>query len=85
MTFKYDSWQWGIPLLILSAVLTRWMALFNGTFGFKLIYSNEIFISSNKNHQYFLQFNEVINDIFILFLVILGTYQIYANYFFLYV
>ena len=40
---------------------------------FELIfYSNEIFISSNKNHPYFLQFNEVKNGIFILF----GTFQI---------
>ena len=73
MAFKYDSWLWGISLLILSDV---WMTLFNGLFCFELIYSNEIFISSNKNHHYFLQLNEVINGIFILFLVILGTYQI---------
>ena len=64
MTFKYVS------------ILTRWMTLFNGIFSFKLSYLNEIFISSNKNHHYFLQFNEVINGIFILFLVIFGTYQI---------
>ena len=75
MTFKYmyDSWFWGISLLILSDVLTRWMTLFNGMFSFELIYSNEIFISSNKNYHYFLQFNEVINGIFILFLVIFGV------------
>ena len=30
---------------------------------FKLIYSNEIFISSNKNHYYFQPFNEVKNGI----------------------
>ena len=76
MIFKYDIWLWGISLLILSDVLTCWMTLYNGIFSFELIYSNEIFISSNKNHHYFLQFNEVINDIFILFLVIFGTYQI---------
>ena len=52
------------------------MTLFNGMFSFELIYSSEIFISSNKNHHYFLQFNEVINGIFILFLVIFSTYQI---------
>ena len=45
MTFKYDSWLWGISLLILSDVLTRWMMLLNGVFSFELIYSNEIFIS----------------------------------------
>ena len=50
------------------------MTLFKGIFSFELIYSNEIFISSNKNHHYFLQFNEVTNGIFILFLVIFGTY-----------
>ena len=52
------------------------MMLFNGIFSFELIYSNEIFISLNKNHHYFLQFKEEINGIFILFLVIFGTYQI---------
>ena len=41
------------------------------------------FISSNKNHHYFLQFNEVINGIFILFLVIFGTYQIICELFLL--
>ena len=46
------------------------MTLFNGMLSFELIYSNKIFISSNKNHHYFLQFNEAINGIFILFLVI---------------
>ena len=51
------------------------MTLFNGIFSFELIYSNEIFISSNKNHHYFLQFDEVINGIFISVLVIFGTYQ----------
>ena len=79
----YDSWLWGISLLILSNVLTRWMTLFNGIFSFELIYSNKIFISSNKNHHYFQQFNEVINDIFILFLVIFGTYQIICELFLL--
>ena len=70
MTFKYDNWLWGISLQILSDVLTRWMTLFNGIFSFELIYSNEIFISSNKNLYCFLQFNEVINSTCILFLVI---------------
>ena len=59
------------------------MMLFNGMFSFELIYSNEIFIISNKNHHYFLQFNEVINGIFILFLVIFGTYQIICELFLL--
>ena len=59
------------------------MTLFNGMFSFELIYSNEIFISSNKNHHYFLQFNEVVNGIFILFLVIFGTYQIICELFLL--
>ena len=37
---------------------------------FELIYSNEIFINSNKSHHYFLQVNEVKkNGIFVLFLV----------------
>ena len=42
-----------------------------GIFIFELIYSNKIhvFINSNKNQHYFLQFNEVKNSIFILFLV----------------
>ena len=44
-----------------------------GIFIFEFIYSNEIFISSNKNHHLFLQFNEVINGIFFLFLVIFGN------------
>ena len=57
------------------------MTLFNGIFSFELIYSNEIFISSNKNHHYFLYFDEVINGIFILFLVIFGTYQITCELF----
>ena len=74
MTFKYDSWLKGISLLILSDVLTRWMTL-KGIFSFEFIYSNEIFFSLNKNHHYFLQFNKVINGIFILFLVIFCTYQ----------
>ena len=59
------------------------MTLFNGIFSFELIYSNEIFISLNKNHHYFLQFNEVINCIFILFLVIFGAYQIICELFLL--
>ena len=42
VTFKYDSWLWGISLLILSEVMTRWMTLFNGIFSFELIYSDEI-------------------------------------------
>ena len=50
-----DQGQWplkptadrGISLLILSDVLTRWMTL-KGIFIFEFIYSNEIFISSNK-------------------------------------
>ena len=50
------------------------MALFNGIFSFELIYSNEIFISLNTNHYYF-QLNTVISGIFVLFLVIFGTYQ----------
>ena len=41
------------------------------------------FISSNKNHHYFLQFNEVINGIFVLFLVNFGTYQIICELFLL--
>ena len=57
--------------------------MFNGMFSFELIYSNEIFISSNKNHHYFLQFNEIINGIFILFLVIFGAYQIICELFLL--
>ena len=52
-------------------------------FFFKFIYSNEICISSNKNHHQFLQFNEVINGIFVLFLVIFGTYQIICELFLL--
>ena len=61
------------------------MTLFNGMFRFELIYSNEIFISSNKNYHYFLQCNEVsvINGIFILFLVIFGTYQMICELFLL--
>ena len=59
------------------------MTLFNGIFSFELIYLNEVFISSNKNHHYFLQFNEVINGIFNLFLVIFGTYQIICELFLL--
>ena len=59
------------------------MTLFNGMFSFEMIYSNEIFINSNKNHRYFLQFKEVINGIFILFLVIFGTYQIIYELFLL--
>ena len=54
-----------------------------GIFIFKFIYSNEVYISSNKNHHQFLQFNEVINGIFILFLVIFGTYQIICELFLL--
>ena len=57
------------------------MTLFK--FSFELIYSNEIFISSNKNHHYSLQFNEVINGIFILFLVIFGIYEIICELFLL--
>ena len=52
-------------------------------FSFEQIYSNEIFISSNKNHHYFLQFNKIINGIVILFLVIFGTYQIICELFLL--
>ena len=59
------------------------MTLFNGIFSFELIYGNEIFISTTKNRHYFLQFNEVINGIFILFLVIFGTYQIICELFLL--
>ena len=61
------------------------MTFFNGihVFSFELIYSNEIFISSNKNHHYFFQFNEVINGILILFLVIFGTYQTICELFLL--
>ena len=59
------------------------MMLFNEIFSFELIYSNEIFISSNKNHHYFLQFSEVINGTSILFLVIFGTYQIICKLFLL--
>ena len=79
-----DQGQWplnttadfgGFSNWFFSDVLTRWMKL-KGIFIFEFIYSNEIFISSNKNHHKFLQFNEVINDIFILFLVIFYTYQI---------
>ena len=58
------------------------MTLYNGIFSFELDYSNEIFISSKKNH-YFLPFNEVINGIFILFLVIFGNYQIRCELFLL--
>ena len=47
-----------ISLLILSDVSTCWMTL-KGIFVFVLINSNEIIISSNKNH--FIQFHEVIN------------------------
>ena len=57
--------------------------ILKGLFIFKFIYSNEIYISSNKNHHNFLQFNEVINDIFILFLVTFGTYQIICELFLL--
>ena len=57
------------------------MTLFSGIFSFKLICSNEIFISSNENHHYFLQFKEVINGIFILFVVIFGIYQIICELF----
>ena len=59
------------------------MTLFNGIFSFELFYSNEMFIGSNKNHHYFFQFNEVINGIFILFLVIFGTNQIICKLFLL--
>ena len=61
------------------------MTLFNGIYSFELIYSDEIFItgSSNENHYYFLQFKEVISGIFILFLVIFGTYQIICELFLL--
>ena len=59
------------------------MTLFSGIFSFELICSNEIFISSNKNHHYFLQFKEVINGIFILFVVIFGIYQIICELFLL--
>ena len=59
------------------------MTLFNGIFSFELTYSNEIFIISNKNHHYFLQFNDVINGILILFLVIFGTYQTICELFLL--
>ena len=59
------------------------MTLFNGISNFELIYSNEIFTSSHKNHHCFLQFNELINDIFILFLVILSTYQVICELFLL--
>ena len=52
-------------------------------FIFKFIYSNEINININKNHHQFLKFNEVINGIFILFLVIFGTYQIICELFLL--
>ena len=52
-----------------------------GIFIFKFNYSNEIYISLNKNHHQFLQFNEVVNGIFILFLVIFGTYQIICELF----
>ena len=41
------------------------------------------YISSNKNHHQFLQFNEVLNGISILFLVIFGTYQIICELFLL--
>ena len=54
------------------------MTLFNRIFSFELIYSIEIFISSNKNHHYFLQFN---GGIFILFLAIFRTYQIISDFF----
>ena len=54
-----------------------------GIFIFEFIYSNETFISSNKNNHLFLQFNEVINGIFILFLVIFGTFQIMCELFLL--
>ena len=54
MTFKYDSWLQWISLLILTYLLRlKWI------FIFELIYSNKIFISSHKNHHYFLQFNEI--------------------------
>ena len=59
------------------------MTLFNGIFSFELIYSNEIFISSNKNHHYFLQFNELINGIFIFILFIFGSNQIIYELFLL--
>ena len=48
---------------------------------FELIYSDEIYISSNKNHYYFLQFNEVMNRKFNMFLVF-GAYQIMWEVFF---
>ena len=83
MTFKYDSCLWGIFLLILSDILTRRMTFFNGILGFELISSNEIFIRSNKIQHYFLQFDKVINGIFILILVIFGTYQIICELFLL--
>ena len=47
---------------------------------FELIYSNEIFISLNKNHCYFLQFNEVLNYLVFSFF---DTYQILCELFFL--
>ena len=59
------------------------MTLFNGIFSFELIYSDVIFISSNENHHYLLQFKEVISGIFILFLLIFGTYQIISELFLL--
>ena len=58
------------------------MTLFNGILSLEMIYSNEIFISSNA-HYYFLQFSEVINGMFILFLVIFCTYQIICELFLL--
>ena len=80
---KYDSWLWGISLLILSNVLTRWIRCSMEYLVFELIDSNEIFIRSNKNHHCLLQLNVVMNDIFILFLVIFGTYQIICELFLL--
>ena len=59
------------------------MTLFSGIFSFELIYSNEIFVSSNKNRHLFLQFNEVINGMSVLFLVIFGTDQIICELFLL--
>ena len=57
--------------------------MLKGIFIFKFIYSNEIYISSDKIHHQFLKFNEVINGISILFLVIFGTYQIICELFLL--
>ena len=52
-----------------------------GLFTFVLIYSNEIFISSNKNRHCFQQFNDIKkNRIFIL---LFGTFQVICGLFLL--